>query len=748
MRLFSLLFLFVNLSYSAKFVAVLETLANRNIGVSSDELRYLTDELRKQALNALPTSAGFSVMTRENILAMLPPGKTLEECAGECMVETGRNLNADFVAQARLGKVGSRLALTVELYETRGAKLVASYTERCAGIDDLIDKVSQQSPALFGKVSGKSDPKQRTEGNSQTAREGTREEAGTNELDLGEAPVLVRIESTPAGAVAMVDGKLACSATPCGKTLSAGPHRIQFGLERYLDTTLEVSVRSGMPKVAVKLVPGWGTLDIATSPTGQPVQVNGKDQGASPLHLELSPGIYELALGNDCMRRKTVTVNLARGQSRQVSETLVAREAGLSLQATDAKTGEDLAARVFVDGKQVGETPYVGKVSTCAQTIEVEADAYPRTKVKVQLTEGKKTQATVKLEQGFQGMAPIPAGCFQMGEPIKKVRLALLSDSLSNAKGYIKPMVYDCLGVGCEPRMIVAVGVFVEPIANGPASKAGLMAGDFLLSINGIQVESADMGINETGKALEQGNVVAFKIMRKNSAGSWMDKKIDVLDWVLDENTKPHEVCLSRFLMDKTEVTMNQYQSVMGTRPWENCKSEYCTTPQNDLPAYFVDWNNASDYCAKIGKRLPTEAEFEYANRAGSTTKFPWGNNENSVCNYANVADQSAKRKWKNWTIVQCDDGYPMLAPAGRFQPNAWGLFDMTGNVWEWTSDWYAQDYYGKSPRQDPKGASSGSYMVNRGGGWLNDEALRSALRNGSIPSKRGHDLGFRCVLY
>jgi uncharacterized protein (TIGR02145 family) len=163
-----------------------------------------------------------------------------------------------------------------------------------------------------------------------------------------------------------------------------------------------------MPKVAVKLTPGWGTLDISTSPTGQPVQVNGKDQGASPLHLELSPGIYELVLGSDCMRRKTVTVNLARGQSRQVSEALVAREAGLSLQATDAKTGDDLAARVFVDGNQVGETPYVGKASTCAQTIEVEADGYPRTEVKVQLTEGKKTQATVTLEQRSKDMFTDP----------------------------------------------------------------------------------------------------------------------------------------------------------------------------------------------------------------------------------------------------------------------------------------------------------------------------------------------------
>jgi formylglycine-generating enzyme required for sulfatase activity len=617
---------------------------------SPEEKEFLSQVIRGQASQILGGSVNIlSQASYKKLVRANSEGCNEAGCFAGFLAEIGVDLGVQPVVSFAFGS----LNLTLEVADKRSTIASRTFTAPATpeGKNKLGKEAQVAAKELFTEVAVRMGILKGAQ-LSQTAREGTREESGTGELDMGEAPVLVRLESTPAGAVAMIDGKLACSSTPCGKTLSAGVHSIQFGLERYLDTTLSITVRSGMPKVAVKLTPGWGTLDIATTPTGQPVQVNGKDQGASPLHLELSPGIYEIALGNDCMRHKTVTVNLARGQSRQVSETLVVREAGLSLQATDVKTGDDLAARVFVDGKQVGETPYVGKVSTCAQTIEVEADGYPRTEVKVQLMEGKKMQATVKLEKGSQGMATIPAGCFQMGS--------------TDGEADEKPV---------------------------------------------------------------------------------------------------HQVCLSAFNMDKTEVTQGQYRSVMGKSGYTSdgsCwafnsatgKYEQGAKVTNDFlgdtkPVMCLDWSEAKAYCEHVGKRLPTEAEFEYANRAGTTTKYFWGNNPDQGCRYANGTDQALLSNGSSWNAkMECKDGYgDALAPVGSFLPNAWGLFDITGNVWEWSSDWYLDSYYGQSPSQNPEGASSGSSRVIHGGSWRNDPAgLRSAYRDRKVPEYRGTNLGFRCV--
>jgi len=163
-----------------------------------------------------------------------------------------------------------------------------------------------------------------------------------------------------------------------------------------------------------------------------------------------------------------------------------------------------------------------------------------------------------------------------------------------------------------------------------------------------------------------------------------------------------------------------------------------------------VDWTEASSYCQEQGKRLPTEAEYEYANRAGTSTKWFWGNDADQGCNYANGADQTILSSGGHWSPprFECQDGYgDVTSPVGHFKPNPWGLYDMTGNVWEWVSDWYGANYYGQSPSQDPRGPGSGSSRVSRGGSWGSVPAfLRSARRYGDPPGIRSNNLGFRCV--
>jgi hypothetical protein len=175
--------------------------------------------------------------------------------------------------------------------------------------------------------------------------------------------------------------------------------------------------------------------------------------------------------------------------------------------------------------------------------------------------------------------------------------------------------------------------------------------------------------------------------------------------------------------MDKHEVTQAEYERVMATNP---SRFKGCPT----CPVENVSWNDAAAFCAKIGKRLPTEAEWEYAARAGTTTKYYWGNEMNG--DYAWYAGNSGLR----------------THPVAQKRPNAWGLYDMSGNVWEWCADWLAN--YSAEPETNPTGSTTGTNRVARGGSDspLDDgsDGLVSAYRNGQIPDGKWSNYGFRCV--
>jgi formylglycine-generating enzyme required for sulfatase activity len=196
----------------------------------------------------------------------------------------------------------------------------------------------------------------------------------------------------------------------------------------------------------------------------------------------------------------------------------------------------------------------------------------------------------------------------------------------------------------------------------------------------------------------------------------------------------PHQVTLLKpFYIGIYEVTNAQWKRVMGIVPskWQD----------DDRPVERVSWDDVAEFCSKLSAlpeerqsgrvyRLPTEAEWEYACRAGSTTKYSFGDDESRLSEYG----------WYD------DNSLSQTHPVGKKKPNAWGLYDMHGNAWEWCNDWYSD--YPKGAVANPQGPSGASYRVNRGGSWYDAAKIcRSASRYGNDPSDRFNYLGVRLAM-
>ncbi len=202
-----------------------------------------------------------------------------------------------------------------------------------------------------------------------------------------------------------------------------------------------------------------------------------------------------------------------------------------------------------------------------------------------------------------------------------------------------------------------------------------------------------------------------------------------------DDDEKPaHTVTVDDFYIGKYEVTQKQWKEIMGNNP-SHFKGD-------DLPVEKVSWKKVQKFISKLNEktglhyRLPTEAEWEYAARGGVETIH-----ESSNAQYAGSNNIDAVAWYWN------NSGHE-THPVGTKQPNKLGIYDMSGNVWEWCSDWYDENYYGNSPQNNPQGPSSGTYRVYRGGSWRHyARYCRVAARSNVIPAHRDDYLGFRLVL-
>jgi formylglycine-generating enzyme required for sulfatase activity len=211
-----------------------------------------------------------------------------------------------------------------------------------------------------------------------------------------------------------------------------------------------------------------------------------------------------------------------------------------------------------------------------------------------------------------------------------------------------------------------------------------------------------------------------------------------------DQDEQPvNNVWLDHYYIDRHEVTVKQFQKFSNETGYPMPKQPEWSG--EDYPVVNVTWEDAAAYARWIGKRLPTEAEWEKAARGGLINKiFPWGN-RSAGARDANFADKRTELSWKEQDV---DDGYRYAAPVRQYSPNGYGLYDMAGNIWEWCADWYDPHYYKRSSKKNPKGPKSGYRKVVRGGSWLYASYnMRCSSRNGLEPYYRAESGGFRCAL-
>lgn len=274
-------------------------------------------------------------------------------------------------------------------------------------------------------------------------------------------------------------------------------------------------------------------------------------------------------------------------------------------------------------------------------------------------------------------------------------------------------------------------------------------------------------------------------------AGSFLMGREDREGWtpmaapeIFNDELPPHEVYVDAFYIDKYEVTNRQFMEFVNATNYVTDAERHGSsmvvvpidqtddpllgtdigfklvdgatwrTPEGpgssienlmDYPVVQVSWNDASAYAKWVGKRLPTEAEWEKAARGGSNTNWFWSDHLDQAGRYQNIYGEHRL----DYTYPpEVYDGYDETAPVGSLQPNGYGLYDTAGNVFEWVQDWYQYDYFSNSPQGNPTGPENGEFKVTKGGGWYLCECYtRPANREGGSVSDHNQGLGFRLAL-
>ncbi|OHE80368.1 MAG: hypothetical protein A2107_08005 [Verrucomicrobia bacterium GWF2_62_7] len=262
------------------------------------------------------------------------------------------------------------------------------------------------------------------------------------------------------------------------------------------------------------------------------------------------------------------------------------------------------------------------------------------------------------------------------------------------------------------------------------------------------QIEAARRDGVRPAIEVELAPAVKMRMVYIPTGQFWMGGEDSSERTTRDERPR-HQVSITKgFYMGMTEVTQREWKAVTSRNP-----SKY---EGDDRPVERVSWIDCLQFIHQINARgqglcelrLPTEAEWEYCCRAGTTTTYPWGENRLDVARFGNIGDQSIKRKFPDAVTLDFNDGHAVTAPVATYEPNRWGLYDMIGNILEWCQDCYDENYYQVSPSQNPTGPSRGAARMTRGAAWNSTtNVIRPSYRQAATPDFNGDHLGLRLAM-
>ena len=365
-RAFILLFLTLAVySQEQQRVAILNTVDDSKPELDFTELTYLTNKLREIAVKILPENKYF-VMTSQSIIEMLGTERK-EECKNKCLLDMGKAISTDYIGQARLGRLGGNYAITMELYNVVRGNLIGSFTGNAKDVFGLVAVIDKNAPIMFRKMPGVS--------SNRIIEEGIGRLSKSEDYKLDEEKLyLVNLSSEPSGAVLSFDGvpNAKCPKTPCRLELHEGAVRIIANLEQYEIADTIVSVARKNQNIAIKLKPNFGILEIKPAyldgignESQWSLSINRKSYSLG--EIRLPPNEYSVKLNHECYENINFDAGINKGKRAafDMASNITLKKGGLVLSAE--LDGEPISEPVFVNGKQVGETPFSGAVPLCAK---------------------------------------------------------------------------------------------------------------------------------------------------------------------------------------------------------------------------------------------------------------------------------------------------------------------------------------------------------------------------------------------
>ena len=309
-------------------------------------------------LTFLVPSNTYRILTRDNLETLLPPGKTMADCVGECAIMTAREMQVDFVVTGQMMMVEEQFRLNLGVYATSTAMPLASITaggDSAARLEvDLARKLPQVFTAILDQVAGAS---------------GQRQTVG----DI----VTVRFRSEPAGATVTVDGRTLCE-TPCEEDLEVGRYRVSMAKVGYVSREANEQVLTER-KISMLLAKDEGGMQINSQPRQMDIFINGKYVGETPQRLSRSPKLYRVQVGRDeCAIPHVQNVSVARGRVIDIDFRPAVHLAGLKVILTD-DAKNDIRAGVYVDGEKQGETFEAIQLPLCTQSVTLRVNEHPQT---------------------------------------------------------------------------------------------------------------------------------------------------------------------------------------------------------------------------------------------------------------------------------------------------------------------------------------------------------------------------------